>query len=350
LMAIPALCDLAAIKKVQGQLHQAQGFYDSARQWLVERGGLDSRVRCPYEVGLADLLREWNRLDEALEHARTGIEYCQRYGVYSLLLSGYVALMRILQAQGDVAGALDALRKGERTMQTHYHRLAARIELTSARIAQWLAVGDVESAGRCAAACGSSELEQIALARLWLAQGRAVDAQRLLDSQLALAEAGGRNGRSIEILGVLALALEALGRRDAADAALSEALFLARPERHMRLFLDLGWPMGKLMERSAASAPIAGDYVRDLLVAFRQEREVQGKRVTPLAPTLVDSLTEREFEVLQLLAEGLSNKEISDRLVVAPSTVKQHLKNIYGKLDVHSRTQAVARGQELELF
>ncbi|MFN2244896.1 MAG: LuxR C-terminal-related transcriptional regulator [Anaerolineae bacterium] len=350
LMAIPALCDLAAIKKVQGQLHQAQGFYDSARQWLVERGGLDSRVRCPYEVGLADLLREWNRLDEALEHARTGIEYCQRYGVYSLLLSGYVALMRILQAQGDVAGALDALRKGERTMQTHYHRLAARIELTAARIAQWLAVGDVESAGRCAAACGSSELEQIALARLWLAQGRAADAQRLLDSQLALAEAGGRNGRSIEILGVLALALEALGRRDAADAALSEALFLARPERHMRLFLDLGWPMGKLMERSAASAPIAGDYVRDLLVAFRQEREVQGKRVTPLAPTLVDSLTEREFEVLQLLAEGLSNKEISDRLVVAPSTVKQHLKNIYGKLDVHSRTQAVARGQELELF
>jgi LuxR family maltose regulon positive regulatory protein len=201
LMAVPALCDLAAVQKVQGRLYQAQGFYDRARQWLVERRGLDSRVRCPYEVGLADLLREWNQLDAALEHAVTGIEYSQRYGVYSLLLSGYVALMRILQARGDGTGALDALRNAEQTMQTHHHRLAASIELRTARVAQWLAVGDVDTAGRWAEECGGgSELEQIALARLWLAQGRAIDAQRLLESQLALAEAGERTGRSIEMM------------------------------------------------------------------------------------------------------------------------------------------------------
>jgi LuxR family maltose regulon positive regulatory protein len=357
LMVIPALCDLATIRKVQGRLHQAQGFYDRARQWLTERRGLDSRVRCPYEVGLADLLREWNQLDTAREHAVTGIEYSQRYGVYSLLLSGYVTLMRILQAQGDVAGALDTLRNAERTMQTHHHRLAARIELRAARVGQWLAAGDVETAGRCAEECSGSELEQIALARLWLTQGRAADARHLLDGQRALAEAGGRTGRSIEILNVLALALEALGQSDAADAALAQALFLARPEGHMRLFLDLGWPLGKLLERSAASAPIAGDYVRDLLAAFHLEREAQRNRkaeVPSLIPTsaeaLADPLTERELEVLHLLAEGLSNKEIATRLIVAPSTVKQHLKNIYGKLDVHSRTQAVARGRELSLL
>jgi LuxR family maltose regulon positive regulatory protein len=358
LMAIPALCDLAAIRKVQGQLHQAEEFYDRARQWLVERRSLDSRVRCPYEVGLADLLREWNRLDEAHEHAMTGIEYSQRYGVYSLLLSGYVALMRILQSQGDVAGALDALRCAERTMQTHHHRLAARIELRVAQVAQWLAVGDVETAGRCAEECrGGSELEQIALARLWLAQGHAADARRLLDGQLALAEAGGRTGRSIEILSVLALALEALGESDEADAALAQALFWARPEGYMRLFLDTlaslsagpGWPLYELLERSAARAPIASGYVRDLLAAFRQEREAVPLMPT-LAETLADPLTERELEILHLLAEGLANKEISDRLVVAPSTVKQHLKNIYSKLDVHSRTQAVARGRELALL
>jgi ATP/maltotriose-dependent transcriptional regulator MalT len=91
--------------------------------------------------------------------------------------------------------------------------------------------------------------------------------------------------------------------------------------------------------------------------AFQQEREAQRSRgveavslLPPLAEALVDPLTERELEVLQLLAGGLSNKEIAERLIVAPSTVKQHLKNIYGKLDVHSRTQAVARGRELALL
>jgi LuxR family maltose regulon positive regulatory protein len=125
----------------------------------------------------------------------------------------------------------------------------------------------------------------------------------------------------------------------------------------VRVFLDLGWPLYELLERSVASAPFAGDYVRDLLAAFRQERTVRRSRMAEtsslkpmLAQAMADPLTERELEVLHLLAEGLSNKEIAGRLVVAPSTVKQHLKNIYSKLDVHSRTQAVARGQELALL
>ena len=143
LMVVTALCDLAATKKVQGQLHQAEELYDRARQWMVERNGLDSRVRCPYEVGLADLLREWNQLDAAHEHAVTGIEYCRRFGVYSLLVSGYVTLMRVLQARGDVEGALDALGNAEQIMQTHHVRLATRIELKTARVVQWLAVGDI---------------------------------------------------------------------------------------------------------------------------------------------------------------------------------------------------------------
>jgi LuxR family maltose regulon positive regulatory protein len=143
---------------------------------------------------------------------------------------------------------------------------------------------------------------------------------------------------------------------------------LGRPEGYVRVFLDLGWPLYELLGRLAARAraagtfggaiaPVVGDYVHKLLDTFQQEREAQRNRgaeavplMPPLAEALVDPLTERELEVLQLLAEGLSNKEIAERLIVAPSTVKQHLKNIYSKLDVHSRTQAVARGRELALL
>lgn len=222
LMGVPALCDLAATNKVQGRLHQAEGLYARARQWMVERNGLDSRVRCPYEFGLADLLREWNQLEAACEHAMTGVEYTRRFGVYTLLVSGYVALMRVLQAQGDVEGALDALCNAEQTMQAHHIRLAMRIEFKAARVVQWLAVGDVEMASRWADECdGGSELEQIALARLRLAQGCAADAQRLLERQRALAEAGGRTGRLIEILSLQALVLDAQGQAGAVRARLS---------------------------------------------------------------------------------------------------------------------------------
>jgi LuxR family maltose regulon positive regulatory protein len=369
LMAVTALCDLASAKKVQGQLRQSQEYYDEARRWLVERNGLDSRVRCVYEVGWADSLLQWNQLDAAYEHAVTGIEYCQRFGAPSEMTWGYVTLMRVLQAWGDSEGALDALNDAEKVLEAHRVRQALRVELETKRVALWLAVGDIETASRWAACCNrGSEREQIALARLSLAEKRASDALHLLERQRALAEAGGRNGRLIEILGLQALALEAQDRPEEASAALSQAISLGRPEGYVRVFLDLGWPLYELLEQMVApgTAPetprppiegIAREYVRDLLDAFQQEREAQAERMAETAspsppPTgaLADPLTERELEVLQLLAEGLSNKEIAERLIVAPSTAKQHLKNIYGKLDVHSRTQAVARGRELALL
>jgi LuxR family maltose regulon positive regulatory protein len=362
LVIVQALGELATVKKVQGRLHQSEELYRRAWQAMEERNGLDSRMRCTYEFGLADLHYEWNQLDTAYEHAMVGMEFRRRLGGYWVV--GDLPLIRILQARGDVEGALATLRRTEQIVQTHHFQLAGTIAFKTARVVQWLAVGDLETASRSAEQCtGGSELEQITLARLHLAQGRAAEAQRLLDRQLALAQAGGRSGRSIEILALQALALEAQDQTDDATAALDQALSLTRPEGYVRLFLDLGRPLLQVLERldvprtapvpyGIATTPIANDYVRGLLDAFRQESKARQWRVAepPLAEALLDPLTARELEVLHLLAEGLSNKEIADRLIVAPSTVKQHLKNIYSKLDVHSRTQAVARGRELALL
>ncbi|MGD8517926.1 MAG: AAA family ATPase, partial [Anaerolineae bacterium] len=286
LVIVPALCDLANIKKVQGQLHQVEELYNRVYQWLVEQGGLDSRERCAYEFGMADLLREWNHLDAAYEHARRGMEFRRRLGGYWVV--GDLPWMRILQARGDVEAALNTLREAEQIMQTHHFQMATTTAFKVARVEQWLAVGDMETASRWAEECkGGSELEQIALARLWLAQGRAADAQNLLDRQSTLAEAGGRSGRWIEILGLQAMALDAMNRPDEAEAALYQALARARPEGYVRLFLDMGWPLCEVLMRLAprgpaakppqvARAPLVADYVHTLLDAFRQERTAQG--------------------------------------------------------------------------
>ncbi|HLO29389.1 MAG TPA: LuxR C-terminal-related transcriptional regulator, partial [Anaerolineales bacterium] len=350
LIIVPALCELASIKRVQGRLQQAEKLYDKAYQWMLENKALDSRVRCSYEFGLADLLRERNQLAAAREHALTGNEYRKRLGGYNVL--GDLAMMRVFQAQGDVEGAMKALYDAEQAMQTYTFQLALMIEFKTGRVNQWLATGNVEMANRLAEECrGGSEQEQIMLARLELAQGRAADAQGILVQQRLLAESGERTGRLIEILALQAIALDVQGLSTEAEAMLSQAVALALPRGYVRVFLDLGQPMRELLGRLAAhSADVGGD-VDALLNAFQQER---GAEITSLLRStpegIVDPLSERELEVLQLLAEGLSNKEIASQLIVAPGTIKQHLKSICRKLDVHGRMQAVRRGRELKLL
>ncbi len=341
LMVVTALCNLAVINKVQGRLHQADELYNKAFQCMATQNGLGLRVRCAYEFGLADLLRERNQLDAALELAMTASERLHRLGGY--LVDGDLALMRIFQARGEVESALKALHNAEKNMETYQFQLTTMIELRTARVEQWLAVGEVETASRWARELnGGSEKEQIALARLRLAQGQPIEAQRLLDSQQRLAEEGGRYGRLIEILALQAIALEAQGLSARADAALSRAISLAQPEGFLRVFVDLEQPLRAIQDRlllMERSAP-----------ATYNEQSETVSRTPTLAEAQNEALTGREQEVLRLLAEGLTNKEMATRLVVAPSTIKQHLKGIYRKLDVYNRTQAVARGRSLKLL
>ena len=160
-------------------------------------------------------------------------------------------------------------------------------------------------------------------------------------------------GSSIGIFILQALVLWVQGEGDQALAALERALCLAEPEGYLRIFIDEGAPMGVLL-RQAAARGIRLDYVNKLLAALESETADKlrmARRVPRLAPSsLVEPLSERELEVLRLLTTHLSSTEIAQELVISVSTVRSHIKNIYGKLDVHARADAVRRAKELELL
>ena len=156
----------------------------------------------------------------------------------------------------------------------------------------------------------------------------------------------------IESLALQAVALQAQGNLDQALTALERAVTLAEPEGYVRIFLDEGAPMGRLLQR-AATRGIAPDYVRMLLAALESETEDQRPlRVTKATPpsALIEPLTERELEVLRLLPTRLSSTEIAEQLYVSVHTVRSHIKSIYAKLNVHRRIDAIQRAKDIGLL
>jgi len=196
-----------------------------------------------------------------------------------------------------------------------------------------------------------NEFEYRVLARIRIAQGQLEDASRLLRRLRKAAEAGEHTSKVIEILVLQALAFQAGGNTTQAMTALESALSLAEPEGFVRIFVDEGPPMARLLYE-AVSVGISPDYARRLLAAFPVGEPDQLDRLETQAPEhdLVEPLSERELEVLQLVAGGLTNQEIASRLFLSLNTVKAHCRNIYGKLGVRSRTQAVARASALGIL
>ena len=163
-------------------------------------------------------------------------------------------------------------------------------------------------------------------------------------------EAKGWQDERLKVMVLQAVALHAHGEKDKAVQLLGEALALAEPGGFIRIFVDEGAPMAQLLSE-AASHGIMPDYIGKLLAAFEAEkRKSEDKPDLPPAQPLIEPLSQRELEVLQLIAQGLSNREISERLFLALSTVKGHNRKIFDKLQVQSRTEAVARARELGLL
>jgi LuxR family maltose regulon positive regulatory protein len=175
----------------------------------------------------------------------------------------------------------------------------------------------------------------------------------LLEHLLTIAEKNHRTTSALELLLLHARTYEAIGQREQALALVKQALLRAEPEGYIRLFLDEGPPIGKLLLNLRENSPQQYPYLDLLLTTVtKQDRtrsEDEGKQPRRAQP-LLDPLSERELEVLRLIAAGASNEEIAGQLVIAISTVKRHVSNIFGKLEVSNRTQAVIRAQSIGLL
>jgi LuxR family maltose regulon positive regulatory protein len=364
-----------AAQAALGQLREAARTYRQALDLADARKASQSLGARLAQVGLGGLLCEWNELEAAAHHLESGVELAEQQHDLSLgpgqqlLVDGYLGLARVHQALGDVEAALERVHEAMQMAEDHAPHYRARAAATRARI--WIAEGNLDAAARWAQESGLSpadepvfhrEFEYLTLARVLLASDQPAEAEGLLERLRRAAEAGSRMGSAIEARVLQALALQAQGQTAQALAALEQALSLAEPEGYVRLFADEGAPLAKLL-RQVTSRRIASSYVQRLLAAFAipADRDLGARprrpEGTPSPPSpilqplpLVEPLTERELEVLHLIARGLSNREIAQELVVAVTTVKKHASNIYGKLGVGSRIQAVARAQELGLL
>ena len=387
MVAVMALCALAELSAALSQLPRAAERYRQALDVAAGEGGQPLPVSGMALIGLGELAREWNDLEAAGRYLAQGIERVKDWGDLGAV-DGYLALARVRQAQGDAAGARAAIdRVRQLTARSGVAPLGDLI-LNAYQVRLWIANGELDAAqrwleehGAAGVAAGDFSLpagpqlpfdyhvqkyERLVWARLLLARGRPGEALGLVEPFLhAVEQRGGqRAARAAELQMLRALALQGLGEPDRALEALAQALSIAEPGGYVRLFLDEGEPLVRLL-RLAAARGIAPAYVRRLLAAWDGEpgngmpasaapEEAAARPPTPSVSRppspLVEPLTEREGEVLGLLATHLNSTEIAEQLCISTHTARYHIKNIYGKLGVHRRTEAVERARELGLL
>jgi LuxR family maltose regulon positive regulatory protein len=321
-------------------------------------GGPMLRGTADMYVGMSEICCERDDMPAALEHLRHSQELGEHLGLPQNPYRWRVAMARVREAEGDLSGALELLNDAERVYRGDFFPNVRPIPALRARL--WVTQGSLDQALAWAREQGLSaaddpsymrEFEHVTLARVLLAQHTTThdelalqSATGLLERLLEAAEVGGRTGTVIEILALQALSRHAVGAVSDAVAPLARALTLAEPQGYVRIFVDEGPPMASLL-RAAAKEGIARDYVRRLLAAFSN---TDTESVTDQG--LIDPLSERELDVLRLLATDLNGPEIARTLVVSLNTVRTHTKNIYTKLDVNDRRAAVRRAGELGLL
>ncbi len=345
---------LGAINQAMGRLREAEADFQEALQIATRH---KSPVAGQAYACLARVYREWNDLASARHFAEKLVESSAMWGVVDSLACGHLFVATALQAQNDIPGANQALAEASQVMRQHPLEIRSGPWLGATRALLWLAQGKLADARHWAETRGLSvegqldlrnEVEYLALVHILLAEGRVDEATRLLARVQNAVESTGRHGDLIRVLALQAMTLHMQSDTGAALAVLERAVGLARPEGYVRTFLEAGKPIGSLLKIAITQWQdhelVA--YARKLLAAFVGESEPPAAGQAP-EPGI---LSERELEVLRLMAAGCSNKEIANELVIAIGTAKRHTANIFDKLDVRNRTEAVAIARQLDLL
>jgi LuxR family maltose regulon positive regulatory protein len=386
--AVKGILQSVSLARAAGQNALAVGLASTLLPCLIATGQLHEALRMSYQIigqeeqpvgrvfsdggwpaiFRADILREWNDLDNACSLAEEAVSLCrQAESLVSIifLFWGYAALLRIHLSCGNLEAAHSILQQFEHVgmhMNQFTYSHMCSIFATGNSVKLWLASGELDQAIRWVEELDTREWrgtpfacerEAVACARVFLATAQPALALQRLEPALQRAITGKRWGHVIEIRLLLALAYQMCQEQTQALDALAEAVRLGEPEGYIRSFVDEGAPMQALLSRLRQRDLVYGPtpYLDKLLAAFPQERKPErAAAMSAKASRTPELLSQREREVLQLLAQGCSNQQISQELVITIDTVKRHISHIFSKLGVTNRVQAVKQAQDFGLL
>jgi LuxR family transcriptional regulator, maltose regulon positive regulatory protein len=348
-----ALNSLGQVQESENLLYQAA---DSYQQVLDLFGEYPQPSASEAYLGLARICYQWNDLDAAEQYGKKSLNLARQYDrTIDRFIIPEVFLARLKLTRGDVSGAAAILAQAEKSV--HQNNFVKRApDVAAVQVLILLRQGDLPKAAHLA------QMHDLPFsqARVLLAQGKPAAALAVLGPIHQQMEAKGWGDEQLKVMVLQAITLHANGEKDQAVHFLNEALSLAEPGGFIRIFVDEGPQMAQLL-REAASHGIMPDYINKLLEVLKEERQSalvcyqasppkNGSKGLSSSSNLIEPLSKRELEILQLISKGFSNQEISQRLFLALSTIKGHNRAIFEKLQVQNRTEAVAHARELDLL
>ncbi|MDF2720964.1 MAG: transcriptional regulator [Paenibacillus sp.] len=333
IIALLSTLGLGNMAEQQNRLRQAADTYQRA---LDMAGNARLPVICEAYIGLARIHCQWNNLDEGIQYAQQAMRLSEQIEHTDRAVAAKVVLAQLKLAYGEEGAASALLAEAEQTARQQRY-MQQMFPIAEAQIRMRIRQGEWKEAMRLA----QQHHLPLSVARVHLATGNSAKALSVMKPVRQQAEARGHLDIRLQTL-----VLQAIAEQNA--QLLAEALAAAEQGGFIRIFVDEGDSLARLARECSARPGAKSAYFQQMLTAIQAEAALDGQ-VQPALP-LIEPLSERELEILRLIAQGLSNQDIAERLFLALSTVKGHNRNLYGKLEVERRTDAVARARVLGLL